>query len=222
MVWVEILQLLGAATLLFAVRIIGTALGTVRTLFMNRGMELWAGVLGFGEIFVYIVGLGAVVNDLHNIAMLMGYCLGFSVGVVAGMRVEQRIALGHMSLRIICRNQPNEIVSALHDAGYGATLSWGEGRDGRVGIINTVIQRKHSRKATAIVQGIDPNAFIVADEARAVTRGWLPGATTPFPPLPVSPSAMVVPEAVAEPQAESPVVPEPHLEPALQGGVVSD
>jgi uncharacterized protein YebE (UPF0316 family) len=197
----EVLQLAGAALLLFSVRIVGTALGTVRTLMMNRGMEMWSGVLGFGEIFVYVVGLGAVVNDLGNIAMLMGYCLGFSVGMVVGMRMEKRMALGHVSLRIISRDQPEDVVGELHAAGFGATLSWGEGRDGRVGIINTVVQRKHARRATDLVQKVDPGAFMVSDEARAVTRGWLPGATSPAPSLPVpmgSPSPTRPPAEPAE------------------------
>ena len=201
----EILQLAGAALLLFCVRIVGTALGTVRTLMMNRGMELWSAVLGFGEIFVYVVGLGAVVNDLGNIAMLMGYCLGFSVGMVVGMRMEKRMALGHVSLRIISRDNPEDVAGELHAAGFGATLSWGEGRDGSVGIINTVVPRKHARRATELVQKVDPGAFMVSDEARAVTRGWLPGATSPFPPLPVPfgrPSVIVPPEAQQEPETE--------------------
>jgi uncharacterized protein YebE (UPF0316 family) len=200
----EILQLAGAALLLFFVRIIGTALGTVRTLMMNRGMELWSAVLGFGEIFVYVVGLGAVVNDLGNIAMLMGYCLGFSVGMVVGMRMEKRMALGHVSLRIISREKPEDVAGELHAAGFGATLSWGEGRDGSVGIINTVVQRKHAKRATELVQKVDPGAFMVSDEARAVTRGWLPGATSPFPPLPVPvgrPTIIAPPEAQPETDA---------------------
>jgi uncharacterized protein YebE (UPF0316 family) len=202
----EILQLAGAALLLFCVRIVGTALGTVRTLMMNRGMELWSAVLGFGEIFVYVVGLGAVVNDLGNIAMLMGYCLGFSVGMVVGMRMEKRMALGHVSLRIISRDRPEDVVGELHAAGFGATLSWGEGRDGRVGIINTVVQRKHAKRATSLVQKVDPGAFMVSDEARAVTRGWLPGATSPFPPLPVTldgPRVIAPPDAEHEPAAHA-------------------
>ncbi len=190
----EILAVAGAALLLFVVRIVGTSLGTVRTLVMYRGHEVWTAVLGFGEIFVYVVGLGAVVNDLGNIAMLMGYCLGFSVGVVAGMRLDRRLAMGNLSLRVISRFKGDEVVAALHEAGYGATLSHGRGREGDVAIINSVIPSKHSKRVMALVQACDPTAFMVADEARAVMQGWLPGATSAFPSLPVTqPGADAVP-----------------------------
>jgi hypothetical protein len=114
------------------------------------------------------------------------------------------MALGHVSLRIISREKPEDVAGELHAAGFGATLSWGEGRDGSVGIINTVVQRKHAKRATELVQRVDPGAFMVSDEARAVTRGWLPGATSPFPPLPVPvgrPTIIAPPEAQPETDA---------------------
>ncbi|MCA9823237.1 MAG: DUF2179 domain-containing protein [Dehalococcoidia bacterium] len=201
----EFLTVGGAALLLFAIRIFGTALGTIRTLVMYRGHEVWTAVLGFGEIFVYVVGLGAVVNDLSNVAMLMGYCLGFSVGTIAGMRLDRRLAMGHLSLRVISRCKGEEIVATLHNAGFGATLSQGRGRDGDVGIINSVIPSRQSKKAMALVQQCDPAAFMVADEARAVMQGWLPGATSAFPSLPVTqPGADSLP---SEPPAPEPAVP---------------
>lgn len=208
----EVLAVAGAALLLFAIRIVGTALGTVRTLVMYRGREKWTAVLGFGEILVYVVGLGAVVNDLGNIAILMGYCLGFSVGTVAGMRLDRRMAMGHLSLRVISKSRGEEIATALHEAGFGATISMGRGKDGEVAIINSVIPSKHSKKAMNLVQACDPTAFMVADEARAVMQGWLPGATSAFPSLPVTqPGADAYPTAPPEPQPEH----EPAFEPVL-------
>jgi uncharacterized protein YebE (UPF0316 family) len=188
---------------------------------MYRGKEVWTAVLGFGEIFVYVVGLGAVVNDLTNVTMLMGYCLGFSVGMVAGMRLDRRMAMGHLSLRVISRFKGEDIVAALHESGYGATLSHGRGREGDVAIINSVIPSKHSKKVMALVQACDPTAFMVADEARAVMQGWLPGATSTFPSLPViqaSADALpsqpdIEPEPV-EPVATVQIAPAKHHRPA--------
>ena len=180
----DALTLAGAAALIFFLRVIGVALGTVRVLLMNRGLELWSAALGFFEVLVYVVAIGAVVQDLTDVPVLLSYCLGFSVGTIVGIRIERRMALGYVGLRAISVERAREIADALRAAGFGATLSWGEGRDGRVGIVQTVVPRKHAARATAVIHEVDPDAFLVVDEARAVTRGWLPGATGEGPPLP--------------------------------------
>jgi uncharacterized protein YebE (UPF0316 family) len=176
----DILALAGAAALIFVIRILGTAIGTLRLLLMNRGMEMWTAVAGFFEVLVYVVGVGWVVKDLSNIPILLSYCFGFSVGTILGFRIERRMALGFVNLRAISRTKGREVASALHDAGYGATFSHGEGRDGSVGIVNTVVPRKQAARTLKLVHEVDPGAFVVVDEARAVTRGWLPTSVAPF------------------------------------------
>lgn len=176
----DLLSLAGAVVLIFLIRILGTAIGTLRLLLMNRGMEWWTAVTGFFEVLVYVVGVGWVVKDLTNIPILLSYCLGFSVGSIVGLRIERRMALGFVNLRAISRLRGKEIAAALHTAGYGATFSHGEGRDGTVGIVNTVVPRKSSARILKLVHEVDPNAFVVVDEARAVTRGWLPTSVAPF------------------------------------------
>lgn len=164
----------GAVTLVFFLRVIGVAVGTVRILLTNRGMEWWSAILGFIEVLVYVVGIGVVVKDLTDIPILLSYCVGFSIGNIVGIRIEQRMALGFVSLRVISKGKASAVAGALRDKGFGATVSAGEGRDGTVGIVTAVIPRKQSREAIKLVQGIDTDAFLVVDEARAVSRGWLP------------------------------------------------
>lgn len=176
----ELLELAGAVILIFLIRILGTAIGTLRLLLMNRGMEWWTAVTGFFEVLVYVVGVGWVVKDLTNIPILLSYCLGFSVGSIVGLRIERRMALGFVNLRAISREHGKALAAALHKAGYGATFSHGEGRDGSVGIVNTVVPRKATARILKLVHEVDANAFVVVDEARAVTRGWLPTSVMPF------------------------------------------
>ncbi len=202
----DALTLAGAAALIFFLRVVGVALGTVRVLLMNRGLELWSAALGFFEVLVYVVAIGAVVQDLTDVPVLLSYCLGFSVGTIVGIRIERRMALGYVGVRAISVDRAREIADALRAAGFGATLSWGEGRDGRVGIVQTVVARKHAERATAVIHAVDPEAFLVVDEARAVTRGWLPGATGEGPALPRSaPGANTKPRerAAAEGRAQA-------------------
>lgn len=163
-----------AAGLIFALRVASAALATVRVLVMSRGEEVWAAFLGFFEVLVYVVSIGLVVSDITNVTAVFAYCLGFSAGTILGMRMEQKLALGMLTLRIISRTHAPEVAAALRSSGLGATLSWGEGRDGSVGIVQSVVPRRRAAEAGTLARSVDDHAFIVADEARAVLAGWMP------------------------------------------------
>ncbi len=169
----EFLETAGAALFVFAIRILGTGVSTMRLLVMARGHEWRTAALGFIESVVYVIALGAVVQNLTDIPIFLAYCFGFSAGTILGMRVERRMVGGFASVRIISPRKASEVAQALRDSGYGATLSWGEGRDGTVGVVQTIVPRKRSKDAVDKVHAVDREAFLVVDEARAVMRGWL-------------------------------------------------
>jgi uncharacterized protein YebE (UPF0316 family) len=164
--------LLGAA-LIFSLRLIGVSLGTVRILMMTRGVESWAAVLGFFEVLVYVVAIGAVVRDLGNVVNIIAYSAGFSAGTLVGIRLERRLAFGHVTLRTFSAARSRLVASALREAGFGATLNWGEGLTGPVGVVSTVVPRKHAVAAQEIVRSVDAEAFVIADDTRSVARGWM-------------------------------------------------
>lgn len=170
---VEFLETAGAALFVFAIRIIGTGVSTMRILVMARGHEWRTAALGFIETVVYVIALGAVVQNLTDIPIFLAYCFGFSAGTILGMRVERRMVGGFASVRAISPGKASEVAQALRDSGFGATLSWGEGKDGTVGVVQTIVPRKRSKEAVAKVHQVDREAFLVVDEARAVMRGWL-------------------------------------------------
>ena len=73
--------LLGAL-LIFALRVFGIAISTLRVLVMMRGKKVAAFIAGFFEVLAYLIAIAEVVNNLDNIWNVLGYCLGFSVGTV--------------------------------------------------------------------------------------------------------------------------------------------
>ena len=169
----DYLETAAAALFVFGIRIVGVGLSTVRILVTARGHEWRAATLGFFETVVYVIAIGAVVQNLTNPPIFLAYCFGFSAGTILGMRVERRMVGGFASVRAISPTKAAEVAQALRDSGFGATLSWGEGRDGTVGVVQTIVPRKRSKEAVNKVHAIDQDAFLVVDEARAVMRGWL-------------------------------------------------
>lgn len=166
-------QVLIGALLIFALRVFGIAISTLRVLFMMRGKKMAAFAAGFFEVLAYVVAIAEVVNNLDNIWNVLGYCLGFSVGTVTGMILDERTASGFANVRIISRYKAQSIVEQIHAAGFGATVGWGHGRGGTVGMIVAVVRRKEAGQLCEIAEHVDPNAFITIEDARVVRRGHM-------------------------------------------------
>jgi uncharacterized protein YebE (UPF0316 family) len=158
---------------IFVLRVLGVSISTVRVLLMTRGMRLTSAALGFFEVLVYALAIGQVVQDLNNIPNLMSYCLGFSAGTLLGMWLEQRLALGYATVRVITVENGHQVAQAIHAAGFGATEDRARGKDGFVGIITTVVRRREIDAVRDIVHQAAPNAFITVEETRQVERGYL-------------------------------------------------
>lgn len=166
-------DILLGAILIFALRVVGIAISTLRVLAMMRGKRAAAFVAGFFEVLTYVIAIAEVVNNLDNIWNVLGYCLGFSVGTVAGMILDERTASGFINVRIISRYKAQSIVEEIHQAGYGATVGWGHGRGGTVGMIVAVVGRKDADRICAIAENVDANAFITIEDTRSVRRGYI-------------------------------------------------
>lgn len=167
------IDLLIAALVIFVLRVIGVALSTVRVLVMMRGQKVRTVVLGFFEVLVYVIAIGQVVNNLSNVWNILGYCLGFSAGSLVGMWLDDQFIQGFANVRVVSPKRAQKVASTIRKAGYGATVGWGSGRKGRVGIVTATVLRKEIPKVFQIVDEVDPGAFLTVEEARNVRRGYL-------------------------------------------------
>ena len=68
---------------------------TMRTILTLKGYRYVAAVVSFMEVLVYVVGLGLVMSSLDQIQNIFAYALGFSVGIIVGMKIEEKLALGY-------------------------------------------------------------------------------------------------------------------------------
>ena len=167
------IEILAAALLIFLLRMVGISLGTLRVLLTMRGRKWQAAILGFFEVLVYVLAIGQVVQNLGNVWNILAYCLGFSVGTILGMWIEQRLALGYATVRIISVDHAPAVAEAVRSAGYGATEGLAHGGNGMVGTVKTVVRRKDVNPVCQLVQDIDSKAFITVEDTQAVQRGYL-------------------------------------------------
>ena len=63
----------------------------MRTILTLKGYRYVAAVVSFMEVLVYVVGLGLVMSSLDQIQNIFAYALGFSVGIIVGMKIEENL-----------------------------------------------------------------------------------------------------------------------------------
>jgi uncharacterized protein YebE (UPF0316 family) len=160
------------AVLIFGLRVLGNMVTTVRLVLLVRGQKLMVTVLAMFESLIFALALGTVVKDLNNVMNLIAYCTGFATGGYLGMELERRLIQRFVAVRVFSPHKSHELALAIREAGFGATESWGQGAEGRVGMVEAVVGHQQVRAVTLIVQGVDGNAFVTLEELRGISHGY--------------------------------------------------
>lgn len=160
------------AVLIFSLRVSDMTLDTLRVLFVMRGRKAVAWVLGFFQATIFVLAISSVLSNLDNPLNIIGYAAGFATGNVVGMLIEERLAIGHINVSIVSSARGNAIAENLRDQGYAVTEIPARGRDGMVSLLNCSVRRKNVEKVRRLVNNIDPEAFITAEDVRPIRRGF--------------------------------------------------
>lgn len=160
--------------LIFFSRICDVTIGTIRIIFISRGLKKYAPLLGFFEVLIWIVVIGQLVQHLHSATAYLFYAAGFACGNFIGMWIEDRLAFGTTIIRIMVSENGNELAQKIHDAGFGVTRVDAHGATGPVLMIYTVVKRHDTNKVLSIIHSEAPKAFITIDEVRSIEKGFFP------------------------------------------------
>ena len=172
----EIYQYIVLPLIIFFARICDVSLGTMRIVFVSKGKKNIAPILGFFELFIWIAVISQILNssENNNIICYLAYAGGYAAGNFIGMNIEERIAIGTQLIQIFSSKDVTALQKSLNDAGFGTTVVDGDGSEGKVKMLYTVINRKTSEKARKILVEFDPHIFYVIEDVRLVKSGIFP------------------------------------------------
>ncbi len=160
------------AVLIFLLRVLNYAVSTLRTVAITRQQRFLSAVLAFLEAFLFAVVIANIVTDLENIINLMAYCFGAAVGGWVGMELEARFITSYLIVNVV-GDAAHKMAVALRDRGFGVTETQGEGRSGPVTMIRSVVSNRDLPDVLTTIRGVDADAFVAVEEARAIHRGWM-------------------------------------------------
>jgi uncharacterized protein YebE (UPF0316 family) len=157
---------------IFVLRVIGNMITTLRLVLIVRGQKISSSLLAVIEALIFAVALGSVVSNLNDVWNLAAYSVGYAVGGYLGLVLEHRLVQRYVSVHVISPKMAHEIAVAVREAGFGATESWGEGAEGTVGSVTVVVGHQEVKTVARIVHDIDPGAFLMMEELRAISQGY--------------------------------------------------
>lgn len=161
--------------LIFFARVCDVTLSTVRMILVVRGKRYPAAAIGLVEASIYITALGRVMRNIDDPLKVLAYGLGFASGTLLGSWVEERLALGHVTLEVIPPEEnAEELLRAVRTAGYGVTVLTGHGLKGPKQVLLVSTARKSLPRLAAIIEEFAPDSFMTVLETRAVRGGVTP------------------------------------------------
>lgn len=158
--------------IILVINIVYVTLFTVRMILTLKGLRYVAAFVSMIEVIIYVVGLGLVLDNLNEIQNLIAYAIGYGIGVVAGSLIEEKLALGYITVHVVSTNPDLAFTRKIREKGYGVT-SWSSyGMDGDRLSMEILTPRKYELRLYELIQEIDPKAFIISYEPKRIHGGF--------------------------------------------------
>lgn len=170
----EIFQWVILPLLIFMARILDVSLGTIRIVFVSRGIKSLAPLIGFVEVLIWLLAINQVMGNLTNVVCYLAYAGGFATGTFVGMYVEEKLAVGVRLVRVITHKDASDLLAALRAENYGITSVDAQGATGPVKVIYTVVRRGDLPDILSIVEKFNPSAFYSIEDVRFASEGVFP------------------------------------------------
>jgi uncharacterized protein YebE (UPF0316 family) len=156
--------------LIFFARVCDVSLGTIRIIFVSKGIKYLAPLIGFFEILIWLLAISQIMQNLTNVYYYIFYASGFAIGNLVGIILEEKLSIGTVGVRIITKRDAKKLVDTLKKANYGLTVLDAEGSNGMVKIIFTVVNRQNIKDVINIVKRYNSKAFYSIEDIRYVSE----------------------------------------------------
>jgi uncharacterized protein YebE (UPF0316 family) len=158
--------------IILAINIVYVSFFTIRMILTLKGQRYMAAGISMIEVVIYVIGLGLVLDNLNEIQNLIAYAVGYGIGVIVGMKIEEKLALGYITVNVITKEYDRDLPKSLREKGYGVTSWAANGLEGDRMALQILTPRKYELKLYQTIKELDPKAFIIAYEPKTIYGGF--------------------------------------------------
>jgi uncharacterized protein YebE (UPF0316 family) len=151
-------------------RIMDVSFGTLRIIFVTKGMKRVAPLVGFFEVLIWLLAISRIMQDLDNWVCYIAYAIGFATGNYIGMYLEEKLAIGHEMIRVITHKDATSLVNELREKGYGVTSVNAHGIEGEVAVIYIIARRSMIADVLTLINHFNPRALYTVESIKYVNK----------------------------------------------------
>lgn len=147
-------------------KIIEVALMTIRTVFISKGEKVFASLIGFIEVLIWLKIVSVVLIGIsEDPYKMLAYASGFAIGNYVGLILESKLAIGLITIQaIVDESVGHQLAQSLRNQKIGVTLINGEGRDANKNILVLHVKRKmKGRVINEIEKQVEKSVITVSD-----------------------------------------------------------
>ncbi|HPE57134.1 MAG TPA: DUF2179 domain-containing protein [Bacteroidales bacterium] len=158
--------------LIFLSRVLDVSIGTMRLIFVSKGFKILAPMLGFFEVTIWLLAIGQIMQHLNNIMCYIAYGAGFAMGNYIGIVLEEKMSIGTVLIRVIPKLNTDKLIDFLREREFAVTTVDVEGMSGKVKMLLSIVNRKHTKEYIDAVNQFNPKAFYTIEDIGSVKEGY--------------------------------------------------
>ncbi len=147
---------------------------TLRTVLMTRGERVYGAIIGVFEITIWLMLVSTVLVGIQDdpIRMVV-YALGFGVGILLGTSVEEKLALGLVTINVIVSEaDSSDLANVLKEHNVGITIMDAEGYKEPKKIFLLHAKRKRKNQIIKILKNSNINTVISISDTKTIYGGY--------------------------------------------------
>lgn len=159
--------------LILIMQLIYVPMLALRTICMVKKLTVLTAVFGILEALIYVFGLSLVLTGEQTILEMLVYAFGFGIGLIVGIYIENRIAIGYTSVIANIREKNMALITHLRENGYGVTVFEGEGRESSRYRLDILTKRTKEGELLELINQYEPSAFVIFYEPKLFKGGYI-------------------------------------------------
>ena len=159
--------------MIFFARILDVSINTIRIIFVMTGKKMISTILGFAESLIWLLAIGQIFQHMDNVYSYIAYPAGFAAGILVGMMIEERLALGKVVVRIISSEDLSGLIEVLQNQNVRYTLVTAESNQGNEKLLFTVIKRDNLPLLIEAVENFVPKAFYTVESVKSASEAGI-------------------------------------------------
>lgn len=159
--------------LIFFARILDVSINTVRIIFVMGGKKYVATILGFLESLIWLLAIGQIFKHMDNVYCYVAYPAGFAGGILVGMLIEEKIALGKVIIRIITAEDLTKVTDFLRAKDFRYSIVNAESNEGHEQLLFAVLKRDHVPEMLNEIKNNLPKAFYTIESVKSASEAGM-------------------------------------------------